>query len=179
MNDSAGTVRLRVNGAQREVNADIRSTLLDVLRERLGLTGTKKGCDHGLCGACTVTVDGERVLSCLTLAISIDGADVQTVEGMAAGGQCDPMQQAFVDHDGFQCGYCTPGQLASAHAVLREHARGDLSAASFDGPCGDIATGPVCLSHNEIRERMAGNICRCGAYANIVEAIAAVAGDPS
>jgi xanthine dehydrogenase YagT iron-sulfur-binding subunit len=179
MNNPASTVRLQVNGTPQELTIDLRSTLLDVLRERLELTGTKKGCDHGLCGACTVTVDGERVLSCLTLAVSIDGAEVTTAEGLADGATCDPVQQAFIDHDGFQCGYCTSGQLASAHGVLREFARGDLSAASFDGPCAELAAGPPCLSHNEIRERMAGNICRCGAYANIVDAIAAVAGQPS
>lgn len=167
-------VRVTVNGVRRDVDIDIRSTLLDLLRERLALTGTKKGCDHGLCGACTVEIDDERKLSCLTLAVSIDGADVRTVEGLADGDDLDPLQQAFVDHDGFQCGYCTPGQLCSARALLREHGRGDLSAASFDGPAADIADGPKTLSQNEIRERMAGNICRCGAYANIVTAISAV-----
>lgn len=167
-------MELTVNGARCEVAADIRATLLDVLRERLELTGTKKGCDHGLCGACTVTVDGERVLSCLTLAASIEGSAVVTIEGMADGEELDPMQQAFIEHDGFQCGYCTPGQIASAKAMLREHARGDLSLASFDSGCASEG-GPVCLSDSEIRERMAGNICRCGAYANIVAAIASVA----
>lgn len=167
------TVVLTVNGVRRTVAADIRSTLLDALRERMHLTGTKKGCDHGLCGACTVSVDGERVLSCLTLLASIDGADVRTIEGIADGDGLHPVQQAFVDHDAFQCGYCTPGQISSAVALLREHARGDLSAASFER-CG---RGVEALSDNEIRERMAGNICRCGAYANIVAAIAAVAGE--
>lgn len=170
-------MKLRVNGTITEMDNDVRSTLLDVLRERLGLTGTKKGCDHGLCGACTVHVDGERVLSCLTLAVSIDGADVTTVEGLAEGDNLTPLQQAFIEHDGFQCGYCTPGQLASAHALMREHARGDLCASTFDGSRSDVVDGPPCLSRNEIRERMAGNICRCGAYANIVAAISAVAGD--
>lgn len=167
-------MELTVNGARCEVAADIRATLLDVLRERLELTGTKKGCDHGLCGACTVTVDGERVLSCLTLAASIEGSAVVTIEGVADGEELDPMQQAFIEHDGFQCGYCTPGQIASAKAMLREHARGDLSLASFDSGCASKG-GPACLSDSEIRERMAGNICRCGAYANIVAAIASVA----
>lgn len=167
-------VRLAINGACAEIDSDVRSTLLDLLRERFALTGTKKGCDHGLCGACTVEVGHERVLSCLTLAVSIDGADVRTVEGLADGDNLDPLQQAFVDHDGFQCGYCTPGQLCSARALLREHARGDLSAASFDGSVARVADGPQTLSENEIRERMAGNVCRCGAYANIVSAISAV-----
>ncbi|WP_422746610.1 (2Fe-2S)-binding protein [Mycobacterium sp. WMMD1722] len=163
-----------MNGTRYEVAADIRATLLDVLRERLHLTGTKKGCDHGLCGACTVTVDGERVLSCLTLAASVEGSAVVTIEGIADGDELNPVQQAFIDHDGFQCGYCTPGQIASATAMLREHARGDVSLASFETGCVS-SDGPVVLSDNEIRERMAGNICRCGAYANIVAAIASVA----
>jgi xanthine dehydrogenase YagT iron-sulfur-binding subunit len=166
-------LHLTVNGTPHTLCADIRSTLLDLLRERLGLTGTKKGCDHGLCGACTVTVDGERVLSCLTLAASIDGAAVETIEG--TGAELDTVQCAFIAHDGFQCGYCTSGQIASARAVLREFARGDLSAASFDGCRHDVTDGPGELSDEEIRERMAGNICRCGAYANIVAAIKDVA----
>ncbi|WP_066902863.1 (2Fe-2S)-binding protein [Mycolicibacterium houstonense] len=162
---------LTVNGTPRRVGGDIRSTLLDLLRERLGLTGTKKGCDHGLCGACTVDVNGERVLSCLTLAVSIDGADIRTVEGIAEDGELDPVQRAFLCRDGFQCGYCTSGQITSARALLREHARGDLSAASFDAGRCAVHDGPVRLSDAEIRERMAGNICRCGAYANIVAAV--------
>jgi len=172
-------IRLTVNGIAHEMDTDIRASLLDVLRERIGLTGTKKGCDHGLCGACTVEVGHRRVLSCLTLAISIDGAEVHTVEGIAEGGDPDPMQRAFIDHDGFQCGYCTPGQLCSARALLREFADGELSAASFDGDPDDLAAGPTQLTDAEIRERMAGNICRCGAYANIVAAIRSVheAGD--
>lgn len=166
---------LRVNGTRYQVRTDVRSTLLDLLRERLGLTGTKKGCDHGLCGACTVSLDGERVVSCLTLAVSIDGSDVVTIEGVADGETLDPLQQAFIDHDGFQCGYCTPGQISSAHAMLREHARGDLSMKSFEGDRQAVIRGCVVLTEEEIRERMAGNICRCGAYSNIVGAIAAVA----
>ncbi|MCF6386943.1 2Fe-2S iron-sulfur cluster-binding protein [Mycobacterium sp. MBM] len=162
-------LQLTVNGTPRRVCADVRSTLLDLLRERLGLTGTKKGCDHGLCGACTVTVEGERVLSCLTLAASIDGASIETIEG--TGPELDTVQCAFVRHDGFQCGYCTPGQITSARAVLREFDRGDLSAASFQGCRHTVTAGPQQLSDDEIRERMAGNICRCGAYANIVAAI--------
>lgn len=173
MTNPSHHIRLVVNGIDHDMNVDVRSTLLDVLRERLALTGTKKGCDHGLCGACTVDVNGERVLSCLTLAVSVDSADVGTVEGLADGSVLHPLQQAFVDHDGFQCGYCTSGQLCSARAMLREYARGDLSAASFDDGA-DVSGTPDNLSENEIRERMAGNICRCGAYSNIVSAIACV-----
>ncbi|MFI2837804.1 (2Fe-2S)-binding protein [Mycolicibacterium sp. PDY-3] len=161
-------LELTINGTPRRLYADVRTTLLDLLREDLGLTGTKKGCDHGLCGACTVTVDGERVLGCLTLAVSITGSTVDTIE---SGDELDCVQRAFVAHDGFQCGYCTPGQITSARALLREHARGDLSAASFNGARCNLAEGPKELSDDEIRERMAGNICRCGAYANILAAI--------
>jgi len=167
-------IELTVNGTAHRLVADVRTTLLDLLRERLGLTGTKKGCNHGLCGACTVAVDGERVVSCLTLAISISGSDVLTIEGIAAGEQLDPLQQAFLDHDGFQCGYCTPGQISSAHAMLREHVRGDLSMVSFEADRQTVISGCRTLTNREIRERMAGNICRCGAYANIVDAISAV-----
>lgn len=173
MTNTGHPIRLVVNGVGHELDVDVRSTLLDVLRERLALTGTKKGCDHGLCGACTVDVDGERVLSCLTLAVCANGAEVGTVEGLADGDDLHPLQKAFVDHDGFQCGYCTSGQLCSARAMLREYARGDLSAASFDGDA-DVSYPPEELSHREIRERMAGNICRCGAYPNIVSAISSV-----
>lgn len=167
---------LTVNGVERRARVDIRSTLLDVLREHLELTGTKKGCDHGLCGACTVTVGGERVLSCLTLAASVAGRDVGTVEGLADGDELTAVQAAFIEHDGFQCGYCTSGQLSSAHALLREHSRGDLSVASFDGDRAAALRGCIQLTCAEIRERMAGNICRCGANANIVAAIADAAG---
>jgi xanthine dehydrogenase YagT iron-sulfur-binding subunit len=167
----APTLDITVNGTPHHVTVDVRTTLLDLLRERLNLTGTKKGCDHGLCGACTVTVDGERVLGCLTLAVSIDGRDVQTVEGIARDGDLSPVQRAFVEHDGFQCGYCTSGQISSAQALLREHARGDLSTESFEHDRAAAICGRVCLTPNEIRERMAGNVCRCGAYANIVAAI--------
>ena len=174
---SEHVVSLCINGTPRTIAADIRSTLLDLLRERLHLTGTKKGCDHGLCGACTVSVDGERVLSCLTLAASIDGSDVTTIEGIASGPDetdLHPLQEAFIRHDGMQCGYCTAGQISSAHALLREHARGDLSSASFERGCEVVREGPGTLGDAEIRERMAGNICRCGAYANIVAAIGSV-----
>lgn len=165
------TVELIVNGTPYTVTLDVRTTLLDLLRERVELTGTKKGCDHGLCGACTVIVDGERVVSCLTLAASVEGADVLTVEGIADDDRLHPLQDAFVEHDGFQCGYCTPGQVVSAYALLHEHGRGDLSTASFEDPRADVVAGPNTLCRKEIRERMAGNICRCGAYPNIVDAI--------
>lgn len=167
-------IELTINGVVHRISADIRTTLLDLLRERLHMTGTKKGCDHGLCGACTVSVDGERVLSCLTLAASVDGCDVLTIEGIADGDDLHPLQRAFLECDGFQCGYCTPGQISSARAMLAEHARGDLSMVTFEGSRDDVVDGCGALSHAEIRERMAGNICRCGAYANIVEAISAV-----
>lgn len=170
-------VELHINGHHHRMTVDIRSTLLDLLRERLHMTGTKKGCDHGLCGACTVSLDGERVLSCLTLAASVDGSDVLTIEGIADGVDLHPLQQAFLDCDGFQCGYCTPGQISSAHAMLAEYQRGDLSMATFEGSRADVITGCPRLTAPEIRERMAGNICRCGAYANIAEAIESVAGE--
>ncbi|MFZ1426159.1 MAG: 2Fe-2S iron-sulfur cluster-binding protein [Geminicoccaceae bacterium] len=167
-------VELTINGAPHALIVDVRTTLLDLLREQLQMTGTKKGCDHGLCGACTVTVDGERVVSCLTLAASISGSEVLTIEGLANAAELSPLQQAFVEHDGFQCGYCTPGQISSAHAMLAEHARGDLSMVSFE-TCREVVTsGEMELTEHEIRERMAGNICRCGAYANIVAAILSV-----
>lgn len=167
-------ITLRVNGTPRTVAIDVRTTLLDLLRDRLCLTGTKKGCDAGLCGACTVAVNGERVLSCLTLAVSIDGAAVLTIEGISDDTGLHPLQQAFLDHDGFQCGYCTAGQISSAHAMLAEYSRGDLSAVSFLRPRAAVVDGRAPLTEDEIRERMAGNICRCGAYANIVAAILAV-----
>ncbi|MDQ0039330.1 aldehyde dehydrogenase iron-sulfur subunit PaoA [Variovorax boronicumulans] len=161
-------VQMNVNGELRELQLDPRTTLLDMLREHLALNGTKKGCDHGQCGACTVIVDGRRVNSCLTLAVMHEGASVTTVEGLGRPGQLHPMQAAFVKHDGYQCGYCTPGQICSAVAVLDEIKRGVPSHATAD-----LASVPL-LSAQELRERMSGNICRCGAYANILEAITEV-----
>src|SRR4051794_22135911 len=161
------SISLTVNGVEQEIALDDpRVTLLDLLRERLDLTGTKKGCDRGQCGACTVLVDGRRINSCLTLAIMQEGAKITTVEGLATGEHLSPIQAAFVEHDAFQCGYCTPGQLCSATALFEEHRAGQPSAVT------DLrATGPVPLSDAEIRERMSGNLCRCGAYPNIVAAI--------
>ena len=173
--DSAGKpffskVSFSVNGEPRELELDTRTSLLDALREHLHLTGTKKGCDHGQCGACTVMVDGRRINSCLTLAVMHEGDSIRTIEGLGKPGNLHPMQAAFVKHDGFQCGYCTPGQICSAVAVLEEikanipsHVSGDLTV--------QAAVTPV-----EIRERMSGNICRCGAYSNILDAITEVAG---
>ncbi len=161
----------RVNGAARKLLVDSRMTLLDTLRERLELTGSKKGCDHGQCGACTVIVDGRRVLSCLTLAASCEGRSVKTIEGLAQGNTTDrlhPVQAAFIKHDGFQCGFCTPGQICSAVAMLEEAKNGELSYVTENVR---PKPGPVQLSNEEIRERMSGNICRCGAYPNIVAAI--------
>ncbi|MBC3786500.1 2Fe-2S iron-sulfur cluster-binding protein [Spirosoma utsteinense] len=161
-------VSLKVNGTARKLMVDSRMTLLDTLRERLELTGSKKGCDHGQCGACTVIVNGHRVLSCLTLAASCEGKTVQTIEGLAKGSTLHPMQEAFLKHDGFQCGFCTPGQICSAVALLDEARKGDASYVTEDVR---KKTGPVQLSTEEIRERMSGNLCRCGAYPNIVAAI--------
>jgi xanthine dehydrogenase YagT iron-sulfur-binding subunit len=162
------SIALRVNGEERELVVDTRSSLLDVLRERLGLTGAKKGCDHGQCGACTVLIDGRRANSCLCLAIAHQGAEITTVEGLAPDGELHPVQRAFVEHDGFQCGYCTPGQICSAVALLDELAAGLPSAVTPDGS--------VALTDEEIRERLSGNLCRCGAYVNIVAAVREAAG---
>ncbi|WP_149184583.1 (2Fe-2S)-binding protein [Streptomyces sp. TRM49041] len=164
-------ITLRVNGTPRSVTVDHRTTLLDVLREALGLTGAKKGCDHGQCGACTVLVDGRRANSCLLLAVAQDGCDITTVEGLASddGGTLHPLQQAFLDRDAFQCGYCTPGQLCSAVGVLAEAAAGHPSLATEPGA--PPAQGSVPLTPDEIRERMSGNLCRCGAYPHIVQAV--------
>jgi xanthine dehydrogenase YagT iron-sulfur-binding subunit len=159
-------VALRINGTRRVLDLDSRVVLLDALRERLALTGTKKGCDQGQCGACTVLVDGRRVLSCLTLAASADGKEVTTVEGLATGEQLHPMQAAFIKYDAFQCGYCTPGQICSAVGMLEEARRGDTSHVSAD-----VSAKTTQLTDDEIRERMSGNICRCGAYPGIVAAV--------
>ncbi|MBB3221641.1 aldehyde dehydrogenase iron-sulfur subunit PaoA [Pseudoduganella umbonata] len=167
---ATGKVALRVNGRQVELDVDTRTTLLDLLREHLHLTGTKKGCDQGQCGACTVIVDGRRINSCLSLAVMHEGAEVTTIEGLGQPGKLHPMQAAFIKHDGYQCGYCTPGQICSAVAVLDEVRRGIPSHASAD-----LNAKPL-LSAAEIRERMSGNICRCGAYSNIVDAITEVGG---
>ncbi len=163
-------VALQVNGRRRELEVDTRTTLLDALREHLQLTGTKKGCDHGQCGACTVIADGKRINSCLSLAVMHDGSEVTTIEGLGTPGALHPMQAAFVKHDGFQCGYCTPGQICSAVAVLGEIAAGVPSHVTAD------LTAPMQPTNMEMRERMSGNICRCGAYSNIAEAMAEVAG---
>ncbi len=166
--ENALKVAFQINGSKKSLEIDSRMVLLDALRERLGLTGSKKGCDHGQCGACTVIVDGRRVLSCLTLAATCENKSVTTIEGLAKGNQLSPMQAAFVKHDGFQCGYCTPGQICSATALMEEAKRGELSYVSTDI---QAKANPLKLSDDEIRERMSGNICRCGAYPNIVDAI--------
>jgi len=157
---------LKADGTEHRIAVDPRTTLLDALRERLGIYGPKKGCDHGQCGACTILLDGKRINSCLALAVAHDRAEIITIEGLAADGKLHPMQRSFIEHDAFQCGYCTPGQIVSAVGMLAEaeagwpsHVTGDLSAAEMP------------LTDEEIRERMSGNLCRCGAYANIVPAI--------
>ena len=158
---------IRVNDTEVPPPDDARVSLLDLLREHLHLTGTKKGCDQGACGACTVLLDGNRVLSCLTLAVQAEGREVRTIEGLAgATGELHMLQRAFVEHDGLQCGYCTPGQICSAIAMAEELRRGDPS---YVTP--DIAAGPAAVTREEIRERMSGNLCRCGAHNGIVEAI--------
>lgn len=165
------TTKLKVNGKTHALDLDPRVTLLDALREHLHLTGSKKGCDHGQCGACTVIVNGRRINSCLTLAVMHDGDEVKTIEGIGSADKLHPMQKAFVEHDGYQCGYCTPGQICSAVAVLDEIAAGIPSHVTAD------LTAAVTFSGAEVRERMSGNICRCAAYSNIVDAISDVAGE--
>jgi xanthine dehydrogenase YagT iron-sulfur-binding subunit len=167
---SIAKVSFNVNGQARAIDIDTRTTLLDALREQLRFTGTKKGCDHGQCGACTVIVDGRRINSCLSLAVMHEGDRITTIEGLGTPQKMHPMQTAFVKHDGYQCGYCTPGQICSAVAMLDEIKAGVPSHASAD------LTAPPQLTNAELRERMSGNICRCGAYSNIVDAITEVAG---
>src|SRR6266849_4899555 len=160
-------ITLRVNGAIHRLSVDTRTTLLDVLRERLGLTGSKKGCDHGQCGACTILLNGRRVTSCLALAVAHQEAQIITIEGLATDGDhLHPLQQSFIEHDAFQCGYCTPGQICSAVGMLREAEAGWPSAVAAD-----LNADHTALNDDEIRERMSGNLCRCAAYANIVPAI--------
>ncbi|MGQ8630280.1 2Fe-2S iron-sulfur cluster-binding protein [Agrobacterium sp. DKPNP3] len=159
-------MQFNVNGTAVEVDADIRTSLLDLMRNYLGFTGTKKGCDQGACGACTVLVDGERINSCLALAVQYQGRNITTVEGLAANGNLHPLQKAFIEHDGFQCGYCTPGQLCSAVGMAGEIERNIPSVVTAD-----LSSDSVIIDDTEIRERMSGNLCRCGAYNGIVEAI--------
>ncbi len=162
-------VQLTVNGQPHALQLDERVSVLDALRDHLGVMSVKKGCDHGQCGACTVLLDGRRVLACLCLAVSHDGAAVTTAEGLGSGGALHPLQQAFIDHDGLQCGYCTPGQICSAVGMLDEAAQGHPSLVTAG------ADAAQTLSDTDIRERMSGNLCRCGAYVNIVAAIRSVA----
>ena len=162
-------MKLTVNGRSHEVDPDVRTSLLDLLRETLGLTGSKKGCDHGQCGACTIILNGRRINACLTLAVMHDGDDIVTVEGLGTPDRLSPLQQAFFEHDGYQCGFCTPGQICSATAMLDEADSGWPSHVSAS------LEGAVTLTPEEIAERMSGNLCRCSAYPNIVDAIGAVA----
>lgn len=164
------SIRLRVNGAEHQLMVDPRTTLLDALRDRLHLTGSKKGCDQGQCGACTVIIDGRRVTSCLTLAVMQEGHEITTIEGLGTPNNLHPLQAAFIKHDGFQCGFCTPGQICSAVGMLEEMRAGVPSHVTAD------LNAPVQASPMEFRERMSGNLCRCGAYSNIQDAIAEVAG---
>lgn len=166
---STMSVSMSVNGTAREMNIDPRVTLLDALREHLKLTGTKKGCDHGQCGACTVLANGERVNACLSLAVMHEGDEITTIEGLGTPDDLHPMQAAFVEHDGYQCGYCTPGQICSAVAMLAEIRKGVPSHVTED------LSGPIRATNMEMRERMSGNICRCGAYSNIADAMQQVA----
>ena len=164
-------ITLSINKQPHQLTVDTRTSLLDLLREDLDLTGSKKGCDHGQCGACTVLLDGRRANSCLTLAVAAQGYEITTIEGLGDEQHLHPAQAAFLEHDSYQCGYCTPGQICSAVALLEEHKRGDLSQVSFEA---GKTTRPT-LTDEEIRERMSGNLCRCGAYPNIVAAVRALA----
>ncbi len=166
--ENAVSLSMKVNGAEKSLNIDSRMTLLDALREKLQLTGSKKGCDHGQCGACTVIVDGRRVLSCLMLAATCENKEITTIEGLAKGTELHPMQSSFIKHDGFQCGFCTPGQICSAVALVDEAKNGE---ASYLTENIQMKARPLQLSDDEIRERMSGNLCRCSAYPNIVAAI--------
>src|ERR1700728_2011614 len=174
-------ITLKVNGQLRELSLDTRTSLLDTLREYMDLTGSKKGCDHGQCGACTVLIDGRRVNSCLTLAFAAEGSEITTIEGLAThsdpkdASELHPVQAAFLEHDGYQCGYCTPGQICSAVAAVEEHKRGALSIVSLHTGKTEHPETQV----DEIKESISGNICRCGAYPNIVAAVRAVAGAPA
>jgi xanthine dehydrogenase YagT iron-sulfur-binding subunit len=163
-------MQISINGAQTGLPADARVSLLDLLREHLHLSGTKKGCNQGACGACTVLVDGgERILSCMALAVQYEGRAITTIEGLASNGEMHPLQRAFIEHDGFQCGYCTPGQICSAVGMADELRRGVPSHVTAD-----LSAETIALTHDELRERMSGNLCRCGAYNGIVDAIAEV-----
>ena len=166
--DTHSAISLHVNGVTRSLTVDNRTTLLDALRDELGVTGPKKGCDHGQCGACTILHDGRRVVSCLTLAVAAAGAAITTIEGLAEDGELRPIQEAFVRLDGFQCGYCTPGQICSAVGMLAEHAAGWPSAVTAD--VSPDSPAPE-LDATEVRERMSGNLCRCGAHPSIVRAV--------
>ncbi len=161
------SIMLKINGESHPLTLDTRTSLLDALREHLILTGSKKGCDHGQCGACTVLQNGRRVNSCLVLAVAAEGDDITTIEGLAQGDNLSAVQEAFLEHDGYQCGYCTPGQICSATALLDEMKKGHASVVSFENGTQNSPT----LTDHEIRERMSGNICRCGAYPNIVSAV--------
>jgi xanthine dehydrogenase YagT iron-sulfur-binding subunit len=167
----SATIQVTVNGARHSVEADLRTSLLDLLREHLHLTGSKKGCDHGQCGACTVLVNGRRINACLTLAVMHEGDEITTIEGLGAPDALHPLQQAFLRHDAFQCGYCTPGQICSAAGMIEEARQGWPSHVS------ETLDGEIDLSEAEISERMSGNLCRCSAYPNIVDAIREVAGE--
>ncbi|MGW2034981.1 (2Fe-2S)-binding protein [Streptomyces spinosus] len=170
---TSSVITLKINGEKYTLPVDHRTTLLDALRERLDLTGTKKGCDQGQCGACTVLLDGRRSVACLQLAVAAEGREITTIEGVADGDRLHPVQQAFLDLDGFQCGYCTPGQICSAIGMIEEHAAGWPSAVTEDVR---PEAGPPPLTAEEIRERMSGNLCRCAAYVSIVDAVARAAG---